>query len=171
MVQSFRNPGPTAAQLAPQVAAVLLSDSMPMEEGAAGAAGSLGKASRGDHAHKRLTATAPVTLDGTGHDTIRPFSRTFAKEPGITGLPIDDSAAPVPRLKVRRWLKADGSTWTEGSADPIAGCVVFGDRARALPALGGILLVGPLITALAGFLPYEPAAGARFSLIVVEASQ
>lgn len=168
---SFRNQQPTVAQLAPQVAAVILSDAMPMEEGTAGAAGAQAKASRGDHAHKRLTDTADVTLDGTGQVTILPFTRTFSKVPGATGLPVEDNTNPVPRLKVRRWLKADGTTWAQGSAEPIAGCVVYGDRARALPALSGILLVGPLITALAGFLPYEPAANARFTLIAVEASQ
>lgn len=170
MVLSFRNPTPTTAQLAAQVAAALLSDSMPMEEGTAPAAGALGKASRGDHAHKRLTHAGAITLDGTAHATVM-FSRTFSKEPGLTGTPIEDNTSPVPRLKARRWLKADGTTWVDGQGQAIAGAYLYADRARSLPALSGILLVGPLITALAGYLPFEPAAGARFTLIAVESSQ
>ncbi len=166
MVTSFRNPGPTATQLA----AAMLSDALPMEEAASGAAGAQGKASRGDHAHKRLTSTAIVTLDANGQQTTM-FSRTFTKEPGMTGLAIEDNANPVPRLKVRRWLRSDGTTWVDGQGQAIAGVYLYGDRARALPALSGILLVGPLITALAGFLPYEPAAGAKFTLIALESSQ
>lgn len=164
MVKSFRNPGPTTAQLV----TALLSDSMPMEEGTAGAAGAQAKASRGDHSHKRLTSTATGNLDGSAQATIM-FTRTFSKKPAVTALAVEDNANPVPRFKVRRWLKADGQPWTAG--EPYGGCVIYGDRARALPTLSGILLIGPLITALAGFLPYEAAAGAEYSIIALEASQ
>ena len=110
-----------------------------------------------------------MTLDATGHQTVM-FSRTFSKEPGLTGMAIEDNTNAVPRVKARRGLKADGSTWAEGQG-VIAGAYLYADRARALPALSGLVLLTPVITALANFLPYEAAANARFALIAVEASQ
>jgi len=178
MPQAFATPQAAAAMDTSAVAAALLSDTPPIAEATTPAAGAGPKASRYDHLHPRLSSAQSGTLDGNGQATVI-FTRTFTAKPAVTVLAVEDDTNPVPRFKVRRWLKADGSAWVSG---PYGGCVIYGDRARVLPTItqlnGGIIvLLASLITALntilaqlSGYAPYVPAASVEFSLIALQPS-
>lgn len=140
---------------------LILSDTPPMGEAGTPNAGTATKATRQDHQHPRLTATATGTLNASAQADIV-FTRSFTSKPAVTVLAVENNTNPVPRFKVQSWVIDGQGKYT--------GCKIYGDKARALPALSGILLVGPLITALAGFLPYEPAVGAEYSLIALQPS-
>lgn len=179
MPQPFATPQAAAAMDPSAVAAALLSDTPPVAEATTPAAGDGSKASRFNHLHPRLSSAQSGTLDANGQQTVI-FTRTFSSKPAVTVLAIEDDTNPVPRFKVRRWLKADGSAWASGS--PYGGCIIYGDRARVLPTLtqlnGGIIvLLSSLITALnsiltqlSGYAPYVPAANVEFSLIALQPS-
>lgn len=147
----------------------ILADDPPSTESVTAKAGIAPKASRRDHSHPRLSSTFNSadlgTLDASG-DRVIPFTRTFDTPPAIACVLVEEvTAAPV-TFKVKSWLKAGAQAgtlvaWTSGA--PYAGFILHGDRARGLPALQNILLIGPLITALASFLPYVSAAGAGFT--------
>lgn len=168
-----------------------ISTDVPMAESNSGSAGADGlKVPSDKHQHPRLTATANGVLrtnagadNGAGAlvpgDAVVMFTRVFTGKPAVTVLAIDDNTTnPVPRFKVRRWLRPDGQLWSSGYA--YGGCVIYGDRARALPVIapiGALTLLTALITALntilaglSGYLPYEPASGAGFSLIALQQS-
>lgn len=148
---------------------VLLADTAPIAEAKTAGAGSMSLASRGDHTHPRLTSAQTGTLDGAGYATIV-FTRSFIAEPAVAILGVDSTSASPADFKVKQFtLDGDGS---------YIGCVVYGVRARALPALtavSGIISavitgVNAIVTALSGFVPNEPAAGVKFSIIAVQAS-
>lgn len=161
------------------IQAGLLSDTTPLAEATAPAAGAGDKASRFNHLHPRLSSAQSGTLDANGQQTVI-FTRTFTAKPAVTVLAVEDDTSPVPRFKVRRWLKADGSSWASGS--PYGGCVIYGDRARVLPTItqlnGGIIVLlsslitalNTIITQLSGYAPYVPAANVEFSLIALQPS-
>lgn len=137
---------------------VALATMLPSAESKEAAPGRAEQASRADHTHPRLTSASNHTLgaDGTVEVT---FTRTFDREPVIACLSLA-SMDPVPDFTATP-IKT-GDVWT--------GARIYGERKRALPLLTGILVVGPLITALSGFKPWEPAAGARVSVIALQAS-
>lgn len=144
------------------IQAALLGNNTPLPEGATAIAGSTPLASKVDHQHPRLSATNIGVLAGDGTATLI-FTRLFSIKPSIIVAGEENNNNPVPRFKVK--------SWTQDGSNNFTGCIIFGDRARALPALGGILLIGPLIAALAGYLPYEPAAGAAYLSIAIASSQ
>lgn len=160
------------------IQAALLSDTPPVSEVTTAAAGSAMKTSRDNHAHPRLTSSTWHTTDATGQATVI-FTRTFSVKPSVVCTAEEDNTNPVPRFKVRRWLKADGSAWTSGS--PYGGCVVYADRSRALPVISplstGLTLILNLVNALnvifatlSGYTAYEAAPNMPFSAIGLQAS-
>lgn len=148
--------------------AALASD-MPLPEAVAASAGTMGRAARGDHRHKRLTSATNHTLDGSGLATVV-FTQSFASEPSLALVALGSGTGPVPDFR-GDFIKT-GELWT--------GCTVYGERPRALVTsapLSGITLVTNLVTALntifaslSGYSVREPAAGARVSVIAVTTS-
>lgn len=158
-----------------------MSDATPKTEATGGAPGAAMSIPRDDHQHPRLTSTTVQTSGANGQTTIT-CTRGFSRKPSPTFTVTEDNANPVPDFKVLRWLRQDGQPWVEGAdqtatANQIWGAVVYGQRARANPILnlGGIVLIGPLLTALgvlSGYAPYAPLeAGIEFGAIIVASSQ
>lgn len=158
-----------------------MSNATPMSEATGGSAGAAQSIPRDDHQHPRLTSTTPQLSGANGQTTIA-FTRGFTKEPGSTFTVIEANTNPVPDFKVMRWLRKDGADWVSTAdqtvdANQIWGCVVYGQRARANPVLnlGGIVLIGPLLTALgvlSGYAPYMPLeTGTKFTAIIIASSQ
>lgn len=158
-----------------------ISTSIPMPETTGGNAGDLMKIQGEGHQHPRLTSTTPQLSGANGQTTIT-FTRGFSKEPGSTFTVIEANTNPVPDFKVMKWLRKDGADWVSTAdqtvdANQIWGCVVYGQRARANPVLnlGGIVLIGPLLTALgvlSGYAPYAPLeTGTKFTAIIIASSQ
>jgi len=138
--------------------ALVLADTLPKAETKTPTAGTMPMAPRADHQHPRLTSASNHTLGSDGFvDVI--FTRTFDQEPAIVCLALG-SSDPVPDFTATP-VKT-GDVWT--------GARIYGERKRALPLLTGLVLIGPVVTALAGFKPWEPAAGARVSVIALQAS-
>jgi hypothetical protein len=138
----------------------LLSDAPPMGEAGTPAAGTGSQATRNDHRHPRLSSSTSGTTDANGEATIV-FTRTFDTQPSVVPCAVENNTNPVPAFKVKAF---------QTNAGKITGCTIYASRSRALPALGGILLIGPLISALAGFLPSEPAANMNFTIVALQAS-
>lgn len=106
----------------------------------AGAVGAVAAAAKEDHSHPRLTSATIVALDGGGVATV-PFTRTFTARP-VIGLAAINPVGRVVALEVTGYTMA-GPLFT--------GCTIRGVRQQLLPALSGILLIGPLIGALSNF--------------------
>lgn len=140
---------------------MLLSDSPPMGEAGVAAAGTANQAPRYDHRHPRLSSSTNATTNASGEQTVV-FTRTFDTMPSVIITAIENSTTPAPSFKVKAFQTNAGGKYT--------GCTIYGSRERALPSLSGILLVGPLITALAGYLPSEPAANTQFTIVALQAS-
>lgn len=136
-----------------------MADIPPLSESGTAAAGGMPMATRADHQHQRLTSAINTTLDANGLATIE-FTRTFDAEPVIVFGALGAGTGPVPDFRAD--LIKTGAFWT--------GATIYGQRARPLPSLGGILLIGPLIAALSGYTPYEAAAGAKVSVTAIKAS-
>lgn len=158
-----------------------MSNATPMSETTGGASGAAVSIPRDDHQHPRLTSTTPQVSGANGQTTIM-FTRGFDKRPGTTFTIVENNTNPVPDFKVQKRLRKDGQDWVSTSdqaidANRIWGCVVYGQRARANPVLNlsGIVLIGPLLTALgvlSGYAPFTPLeAGIDFSAIAVASSQ
>lgn len=148
-----------------------LADTMPVAEGTA-SPGSQPLASRSNHVHPRLSATAKGVLDANGLATVV-FTQVFDVEPAVTVISVGARAAgkTVPDFDI--------TFTTDAGTGKFTGCTVFGQRSKPLPMLqqasGGLLgaLVTSLNTVLAplsGFSPIEPAAGAGFSLIAIKST-
>ena len=158
-----------------------ISNSTPLSEATGGNPGATGLVPRADHQHPRQTSTTTQSSTANGLTTVM-FTRFFNKEPGATCMVIETAVNGPTTFTVRKWLRGDGADWVEGSdqtveANQIKGCVFYAYRHRSLPTLNlsGILLIGPLLTALGvinNFAPYAPLeAGVKFSAIVVASSQ
>jgi hypothetical protein len=125
---------------------VLIGTGTPLPESTAGVAGAAATAADSAHAHPRLSSSSNVVLDGSGLATVT-FTRIFPSEPVIALCPVNPAGQQVV-LEVVTFIQT-GAVYT--------GCTIKGRRAQLLPALSGIILIGPLITALSGF---DPNAGA-----------
>lgn len=142
-------------------AEVQLADNAPVAEVIVPAAGAMPTASRGDHAHPRLTSATIATLDANG-EAIVAFTRSFATMPAVGCLLIEASDSQPIVFKVKSWTQ---------NAGLYTGCTIKGYRSSVLPTLSGIILIGPLITALANFNVFGgSAAGAQFSCVALQTS-
>lgn len=138
----------------------LLSDSAPMSEAVAPKSGNQPKASRIDHQHPRLTSSTRVQLTANGTAAVT-YTRAFAAKPAIVLTAINPSGRQVV-------LEVISDTLVDGA---YTGCVIKGYRSQMLPSLSGILLIGPLITALSGFdVLGGSAAGVEVSVIAIQPS-
>jgi len=151
-----------AAITYPTQQAIALADVAPLSEAKAAAAGSMNMAPRADHQHPRLTSAQIATLDNMGTQTVT-FTRTFDTEPAISIIAVENDTKSPPDFKVKTFAVDANGKYT--------GCTVYATRARPLPALNAITdLLGGVVGKLTGFMPNEPAAGVRFSIIALHAS-
>lgn len=128
-----------------------LSDSMPTAEVTAGAAGGADKASRGDHAHPRLTSShSGLVLDGGGQLPVT-FTRTFTTKPAIVVTPVSAAASP-PVMVVKSFTMANGL---------YTGCVIQGWQAQAVT----VSILGATVNAFSG-----NASGVEFTLTAIQTS-
>lgn len=140
---------------------ISLSNQDPAAEKVTPAPGSGDQGARADHVHPRLTSATVQNLNASGEVQVM-FTRSFAGIPAVTCLLYEATTAQPVVFKVKDWVR-DGDAYT--------GCIIQGVRASVLPALSGILLLGPLITALANFNVFGgSAAGAQFCCIALQPS-
>lgn len=156
---------------AAQQEAITLSNVAPLSEAKVPDAGMMNEAVRADHQHPRLTSSTNHTLDANGFATIT-FTRTFDSEPAIALTALGSGTDPVPDFRAD-FIKT-GNLWT--------GATIYGSRSRALPMItpinGGLIgllsslisALNPILATLSGFMPYEAAAGARVSAVVIKNS-
>lgn len=164
---------------ASQVAALMLSDATPVAENKAPSPGTAPRATREGHTHPRLSSvtTQPTGANGTTRVT---FTRTFDKMPCVVPILIEATDNGPCEFKVLKFLRSDGTDWNSNddqtnTANQIAAVDLYGYRLRAMPTLNlaGIVLIGPLLTALgviSGFKPYEPLASGITVLCLALAS-
>lgn len=140
----------------------LLSNTAPTPEATAPAAGSGGMASRDDHKHPRLSSASVSMLNASGEAAMT-FSRSFTAMPAVMCLLIEAADSQPVVFKVK--------TWTQDAQNNYTGCTIKGSRSSILPALSGILLIGPLISSLANFNVFGgSAAGAQFCCVAIQPS-
>lgn len=129
---------------ASDVATIVLSDQLPPPENRTPAAGMMTKASRGDHVHPRLSATASGVLGAAGEATVT-FTRTFVVKPCVTVLLIESADGMPVVFKVKSWILTGGL---------YTGCVIKGYRSALLPTQtpmsGGGLALAAVVTGLNG---------------------
>jgi len=144
------------------VAKALLTDAAPSAEVTTAQAGMMDKGSRGDHKHPRLTSVTWGVLNASNEATIT-FTRTFADKPGLDCMYEELADNPPISFKIKSWIQDGGGNYTA--------VVLKAYRGQLLPSLSGILLIGPLITALSGFNIFGGSAtGISFSCIAVQKS-
>lgn len=137
--------------------ASILSDAAPISEARTPAAGGAAQASRADHQHPRLTSSTRVTLGGDGTVAVT-YTRTFTSKPVISLIAHNPTGRQVVLEVVSDTMV--GAEYT--------GCVIKGSRAQLLPTLSGIVLIGPLITALQSFdILGGSASGVEVSVIAI----
>lgn len=140
----------------------LLSNRAPISEAVAPTSGASDKASRDDHKHPRLSSATVQALNASGEAVIT-FTRSFSSLPAVTCLLYEMSDAQPVVFKVK--------TWTQDGSGNYTGCTIKGARSSLLPALSGVLLIGPLITALANYNVFGgSAAGAQFCCLAIQPS-
>lgn len=145
---------------------IVLADTIPPNESLTGAIGAGVKGARNDHSHPRLTSVTGLhTLDVNGEVQVD-FTRTFpvgVNPPGVVCLLVEAVDQPPIFFKVKNFIQSGGI---------YTGVIIKGYRGQTLPLLSGIVLVGPLVTALSNFNPFggNPA-GATFTCIAVMSSQ
>lgn len=144
--------------MTPPPAQVQFADMLPMPEAKAAKVGTLELAPRADHQHPRLTSAQVATLDNTGTQTIV-FTRTFSSEPAISMIAVENDTKSPPDFKVKSFAIDGSGNYT--------GCTVYATRARALPVVAALLTD---LLKLSGYVPTEPAAGVKFSIIALQAS-
>jgi len=120
---------------------VPLGNNIPPQESAAGAVGSADSAAVANHSHPTISWRTNVTLDGSGMSAVN-FGRTFAAKPPVFLTAINPAGRPV-MLEIVSYIESPPGTYT--------GVNIRGYRSQLLPALSGILLLGPLLTALGNF--------------------
>lgn len=133
-----------------------LADANPIAEGRNASPGTMPAASRADHEHPRLTATATGVLNASGEATVV-FTRVFPTKPGLTSMYAEAADGQPVVFKVK--------TWTQDAQNNYTGCVIKGYRAQSVPQNLVNLLLGGVFNLFAG-----SAAGVEFSLIAVQAS-
>lgn len=148
---------------------VALSGSAPIAEALAASAGSAGAASRSDHQHPRLTSATVGMTDATGKKTVM-FTRTFSAQPAVFCELVEAADNGPVSFKIESFLDDTGTAWAAGK--PYGGVVITAYRIRALPTLNlaGIVLIGPLLTALgvlSAFAPFTNAPNVSFSCIAI----
>lgn len=146
-----------------------LSDAAPMSEAKTAAAGSAQTAPRADHQHARLTSATTHTTDANGKRTVM-FTRTFTSQPVVMCDQVEAADNGPVTFKTESFLDDTGQPWAAGK--PYGGAIVYGYRTRDMPTLnlGGIVLIGPLLTALgvlSGYRPYVAAANVGFSCLAI----
>lgn len=139
----------------------ILTNTPPVREGVTPDPGMGLSASRDDHIHPRLSSATVGTLDANARATVT-FTRTFAQTPCVQCLLVEASDNQPVVFKVESWVM-NGPLY--------AGCVLRGYRSSVLPALSGILLIGPLISALANYNVFGgSAANAQFCCLAIQPS-
>lgn len=140
----------------------VLSSNKPVPEGVDPSVGQSDKASRGDHVHPRLSSATVAALDAAGTATVM-FTRPFSTTPCVQCLLVENADAQPVIFKVQSWVKDSSGNFT--------GCVLKGYRSSILPALSGILLIGPLLTALGNYNVFGgSAANAQFCCLAIQPS-
>lgn len=140
---------------------LMLSSINPVSEKTAPSPGDMEVGARSDHVHPRLTSATMHNLGETGEATVT-FTRPFAGLPAVTCLLYEATNSQPVVFKVKDWVR---------NGDAYTGCTIQGFRASLLPALSGVLLIGPLITALANYNVFGgSAAGAQFCCIALHPS-
>lgn len=140
----------------------ILTNIPPVAEGVAPVPGTGTMASRDDHMHPRLSSATVSTLDSTGAATVM-FTRLFTTTPCVQCLLVEATDSQPVIFKVQSWVKDASGNFT--------GCVLKGYRSSILPSLSGILLIGPLLTALANYNVFGgSAANAQFCCLAIQAS-
>lgn len=139
-----------------------LASSMPLSESKIPVIGAGEAAARNDHQHPRLTSTTLATLDAN-NEALVTFTRTFTGKPGLSCM-FEESADGMPiSFKVKSWVTDGSGLYT--------GCVIKGYRATLLPTMSGIILIGPLISALSNLNIFGGSAqGISVSIIAVQQS-
>lgn len=139
----------------------ILTNQAPPQEGVTAVAGAGNAASRDDHIHPRLSSATVSALDANAKATVM-FTRTFATTPCVQCLLVEQADGQPVIFKVESWVM---------SGSNFAGCVLKGYRSSVLPALSGILLIGPLISTLANYNVFGgSAANAQFCCLAIQPS-
>jgi hypothetical protein len=140
----------------------LLTNIDPAPEAVAAMPGTGQMASRDDHKHARLSSATVSTLNASSEATVS-FSRTFAAVPCVQCMLVEAADNQPVVFKVKQWVQDAQSNYI--------GCIVRGYRSSILPSLSGVLLIGPLISALANFNVFGgSASGAQFCCLAIQPS-
>lgn len=132
-----------------------LSDAAPTAEARAATAGTMDKASRGDHKHPRITSALTAVLNASSEAAIT-FTRTFATKPSWV-LSYEEAADGMPvTLKVKSWVQDGNGAYT--------GCVVKGYRGSSIGASVTLLNLANLN------LFQGSASGVAVSVLMIETS-
>jgi len=119
---------------------VAIGNNLPLQETTVGDVGAAAAAADSMHVHPSISWRGNVTLDAAGLSTVM-FGRTFAAEPPVFLTAINPSGRPV-TLEIVSYVQS-GGLWT--------GVNIKGYRTQILPTLSGIIIIGPLISALSNF--------------------
>lgn len=139
-----------------------LGSNSPIAEVRTAAAGVGNAASRWDHAHPRLTSATVGTLDASNEAVIT-FTRSFSLVPCMDFTYIEATDNPPLVFKVK--------SWTQDGSNNYIGCVTKAYRGQILPSLSGIIIIGPLISALSQFNIFGgSASGIPFTCIALQQS-
>jgi hypothetical protein len=139
----------------------ILTNNAPVAEGVAPVSGTGTMASRDDHMHPRLSSATVSSLDANAKATVT-FTRSFTSTPCVQCLLVEAADGQPVIFKVESWVMT-GPLFT--------GCVLKGYRSSVLPALSGILLIGPLISTLANYNVFGgSAANAQFCCLAIQPS-
>lgn len=140
----------------------ILTNTAPVAEGVSPQPGMGTMASRDDHMHPRLSSATVGTLDSNARATVT-FTRAFTNTPCVQCLLVENADAQPVVFKVESWVKDANGNFT--------GCVLRGYRSSVLPALSGVLLIGPVISALANYNVFGgSAANAQFCCLAIQPS-
>lgn len=134
---------------------VVLGDVTPLSETTSPTAGAMNVATRSDHQHPRLTATANGTLNSQGEATIV-FTRTFASKPSVELNYVEAADNQPVVLKIKSWTMS-GSDYT--------GCVIKGYRSQTIPQNLVSLLLGGVVNLFQGSVT-----GVEYSMIAIQSS-
>lgn len=167
-IRSQGNEGAVAAAVA---ASPMAGSAMPPATALDGKTGTSQRYAREDHTHAaRIQRTVLTTIaDGTILWTYaRPIVCDAGKVPPVTYM-VEDGGSVVAVQILSRTFTSDPVT----GKDTHVGVLVKAQRSQPLPGLTGILLIAPLITALANFNPFgSPAvSGVKVNLFAADPTQ
>ncbi|KTR05014.1 hypothetical protein NS365_13380 [Aureimonas ureilytica] len=143
---------------------IQLADVAPLPETGTAKPGNMTLVPRADHQHPRITSAQTGALDNAGMATMM-FTRTFTAEPAVSILAVENNTKSPPDFKVMQFLDDQQQPWVAGKL--YGGAIIYGTRTRALPGVSAVLTD---LLKLSGYVPTEPAAGVRFSIIALQAS-